>query len=379
VVYPLLIGLVAARRPKRVSRSESYRPKTTVLLAAFNEERTIRRRVEEFAGLMSRSGIDGEILVVSDGSSDRTVEIVAGLVREAGPEGPAVRLLPLPENQGKAVALTEGGKAAQGDIIVLADARQTWAEDALPKLLENFADPAVGAVSGELMLESAPGVLAGVGLYWKFEKWLRQRESRVHSMVGVTGAICAVRRAYFPPIPQGTILDDVYWPLVVALQGHRVVFDERAHAFDRLPEQIHDELRRKIRTLSGNFQLATRLPTSLLPWKNPIWIPFVSHKLARLVVPWALLAAPLLCLAIGGGLYYALFILQTLGYAVALAGLVPAIGHRSRLASAGASFLVLNLAAWLAFWVWITGRSSRSWHKARYQPADLSTPSEGVL
>src|SRR5438132_2819396 len=108
-------------------------------------------------------------------------------------------------------------------------------------------------------------------------------------MVGATGAISALRRELFRPIPAGTIVDDVYWPLQVALQGFRVVLDPRALAYDRLPERTRDEFRRKVRTLSGNLQLVARLPETLLPWRNPVWFQFVSHKLLRLVVPWALL------------------------------------------------------------------------------------------
>ena len=100
-------------------------------------------------------------------------------------------------------------RLARHEIIVFADARQSWAPDALARLLANFADPDVGAVSGELIVESVPGVMAGVGLYWQFEKWLRQQESAVSSSVGVTGAISAVRRTLFRPIPPGTILDDL--------------------------------------------------------------------------------------------------------------------------------------------------------------------------
>src|SRR5215470_5324190 len=109
------------------------------------------------------------------------------------------------------------------------------------------------------MLESALVVMAGGGLYWRFAKWLRQKESLIHSQVGVSGAIAAVRRELFRPIPHGTLLDDVYWPLQVAMQGYRVVHDDRARAFDRLPENPRDEFRRKVRTLAGNFQLARML------------------------------------------------------------------------------------------------------------------------
>src|SRR5207237_4710179 len=170
------------------------------------------------------------------------------------------------------------------------------------RLLENFADPSVGAVSGDLHLETSPGVLAGVGLYWRFEKWLRCRESLVDSQVGVTGAIAAVRRELFRPVPAGTLLDDVYWPMQVAMQGYRVVHDARARAFDRLPDSPRDEFRRKVRTLAGNFQLAALLPASLSPWRNPVWVQWVSRKLLRLVAPWALLGLLASCIAGDGPL-----------------------------------------------------------------------------
>ncbi len=161
----------------------------------------------------------------------------------------------LPARVGKAAALNAGCALAEHEIIVFADIRQTWEADALLLLLENFADPSVGAVSGDLLLRDADGVLAGVALYWRYEKMLRRLEGRVWSVVGATGAISAVRRQLFCAIPPGTLLDDVYWPLCVALQGFRVIHDRRAIAYDRLPSRTRDEFRRKVRTLSGNFQL----------------------------------------------------------------------------------------------------------------------------
>ena len=122
----------------------------------------------------------------------------------------------------------------------------------------------------------------------RYERWLRHNEGQIGSVVGVTGAISAVRRELFRPIPHGTILDDVYWPLQVAMIGYRVVRDPRARAYDSLPERAGDEFRRKVRTLAGNLQLLARLPGALLPWRNPIWLQFISHKVLRLLVPWAL-------------------------------------------------------------------------------------------
>ncbi len=360
VGYPLCLAALARLRPRPVQRG-SFRGYVSLIVAARNEEATIGRRVEELVRHLRSAGLRGELIVVSDGSTDRTVAIAKRHER-AG----LVRVLELTDNVGKAAALNEAFAAASGDVLVFADVRQTWADDALTRLLENFGDPTVGAVSGDLVLESAPGVLAGVGLYWRFEKWLRKKESLIHAQVGVTGAISAVRRVLFRPIPEGTLLDDVYWPLQVALQGWRVVHDERARAFDRLPENPRDEFRRKVRTLAGSYQLAVRLPQSLIPWRNQVWWSWVSHKLLRLLVPWALIGMLACSALLPGALFQAALWTQMACYGLALAGLIPKLGRSYKLLGAAGSFLVLNAAAWLAFWVWITGRAQQSWTKARY-------------
>ncbi|AGA26778.1 glycosyltransferase family 2 protein [Singulisphaera acidiphila] len=360
LVYPLILAGLVRKRVRLVPHGGGHRPSVSVVLTARNEAASIGRRVREFAALIAESGQPGEIIVVSDGSTDGT----ANAARAAGVE--IVRVLELPDNVGKAAALSAGCNEALHEVLVLADTRQTWAPDALERLLENFADPTVGGVSGHLILESGPGILAGVGLYWRFEKWLRRTESCLHSSIGLTGAICAVRRGLFRPIPRGTLLDDVYWPLLVVMQGYRIVHDERARAFDRLPDRVRDEFRRKVRTLSGNFQLLIRLPSLLIPWRNPIWWQFVSHKLARLLVPWTLLGALGLAAVLEGPLYRALFLIQVVTYLVGLAG-VLGFGTRSRAISVASSFLVLNTAAWMAFWVWFSGRASQTWGKVAYE------------
>lgn len=358
VIYPVTLWLAVCLRGGRpVVRSCDPPRQISVIIAAFNEERHIGRRIEELLGHIAAAGLSGEIVVVSDGSTDRTAEI-AGSFEDRG-----VRSLPLPENQGKAIALTQGCSAASGEVLVFADARQTWSDEALTGLLANFADPSIGAVSGDLVLAKGEGVLGGVGLYWRFEKWLRKLETKWYSNVGVTGAISAVRRSLFTPIPAGTILDDVYWPLRVAMGNHRVVHEAHAVAHDRLPDRVAGEFRRKVRTQAGNYQLIVRLPSSLLPWRNPIWWPFLSHKVARLLAPWGLVGLLITGALLGGG-YRLAFWVQVACYALAMVGLIS--GSRSRSASAAASFLVLNAAAWMAFWVWISGRTARTWTKVGY-------------
>jgi cellulose synthase/poly-beta-1,6-N-acetylglucosamine synthase-like glycosyltransferase len=372
VVYPLVVGILAKWKRRRLAASPELvegtpLPSVSVVLAVYNEGAIIDRRLRDLLGQIRASGIAGEVIVVSDGSTDRT----ADQARDWAHRDSRVRVIALDANRGKAAALSAGCTLARKDIIVFADARQSWAPDALACLLANFTGPEVGAVGGELVIESAPGIMAGVGLYWRFEKWLRRQESAVSSTVGVTGAISAVRRPLFRPIPPGTILDDVYWPLGVAMQGYRVVHEPRAQAFDHLPERIQDEFRRKVRTLSGNFQLLGRLPGALAPTRNPIWIQFFSHKLMRLVVPWALLVMLGASAALPGPIYRAAFWWQVEFYLVAAAGLSPWVGIWFRPAAATASFVVLNAAGWLAFWTWATGRTTRLWHKTSYRWSTL--------
>ena len=191
-------------------------------------------------------------------------------------------------------------------------------------------------------------------------------------MVGVSGAVSAVRRRLFLPIPKGTILDDVYWPLRVVMQGYRVVLDDRARVYDHLPETPRDEFRRKIRTLSGNYQLIARLPATLLPWRNPIWFQYVSHKIMRLLLPWMLLGMLVSSLVLEAAVYRIAFWGQVAFHLAGLLGICwkPA-ASRLRVVSVTASFLVLNAASWLGFWVWLSGRTSKSWVKAAYKtPAD---------
>lgn len=359
-LYPFLLGFLARLFPRRLRLTGSPPRSASFVIAAYNEEANIDRRLTELTDLLDKSKLDGEIIVVSNGSTDGTAILARAHTKRW------VRVIEMPDKSGKAVALNRGVAVATGEIVVFADCRQTWAPDALEKLLANFADPCVGAVSGDLVVTESSGALSGVGLYWRFEKWLRRQESRLGTQVGVTGAISAVRRELFRPILPGTLLDDVYWPLQVALQGKRVIHDSQAVAFDRLPEKTGDEFRRKVRTLAGNFQLAVRLPRALVPGWSPVCWQFLSRKLLRLVVPWALIGLLVTSAVLPGPFYLSLLVGQLGCYTF---GFVALLTHKGgRPGSAAASFLVLNAAAWVAFWVWVSGRADRSWRKVTYDP-----------
>jgi cellulose synthase/poly-beta-1,6-N-acetylglucosamine synthase-like glycosyltransferase len=296
-----------------------------------------------------------QIVVVSDGSTDATNEILADHVRRG-----TVRAIVQRESRGKGAGLNDAIAAATGEIVVFADARQQIEADAIRQLLEDFADPTVGCVSGELMLgDPALGEASkGVGLYWRIEKKIREMESAAGSVIGATGALYAVRRSLLVPVPAGTILDDVYIPMNVVRQGARVVFNPQAQAWDLADQGTDREFARKVRTLSGNYQLLQLAPW-LLGSGNPEWFGFVSHKLLRLAVPFALAATLLASLWLREPIYRVALGLQLAFYALSVLALAQVKrGPLARMADAAFTFVVLNTAALVAFANFVTGRKA---------------------
>jgi len=342
VGYPALLALWARlvdRRPRRVPYPPDAWPPISIVIAARNEAARLPARVENL--IAQHYPGPSEILVVSDGSTDDPASTLARF-------GPAVRLIELPPG-GKPAALNAGVASASGDIIVFADARQRFADGAIAALVENFSDPRVGGATGELILDceerdAGTQVGEGIGLYWTYEKWLRRNESRVWSTLGATGAIYALRRSCWQPLPAQTLLDDVLAPMRAVLNGWRIVFDDRAIAHDRASSDAAGESRRKTRTLAGNYQILAQEPRLLLPFVNPVWLQYVSHKVGRLVVPWALIGcfAGSLATAASGPVYAAALVAQLLFYALAAAGALQA---RERFTRVAFTFVMMNVAA----------------------------------
>lgn len=335
VGYPALLAVWARLRGRRHDRATTPAPlpAVSIVVAARNEGRRLTGRLNNLLALDYPKD-RREIIVVSDGSEDDTEQVLS---RYAGEVRPI-----LLSKSGKAVALNAGVAAARYEIVVFADARQRFEVDALRRLVEPFANPLIGGVSGELMIDAdqAPGeraddgsaVSEGVGLYWRYEKWIRQRESDIWSTLGVTGAIWALRRKAWRPLPANTVLDDVLTPMRVVLDGPRVVFEPRARAYDRSSPDAATEHRRKVRTLAGNYQLLRLEPRLLVPGVNPVWLQFVSHKLGRLVVPYALAALLVASAALAptSGIYGTALALQVLFYVLAAHGAVMALGDGER-------------------------------------------------
>jgi poly-beta-1,6-N-acetyl-D-glucosamine synthase len=348
--YPICLYLRARYWPRPVRRAHIF-PRVTIVLAVHNEEQNLLRKLDNLATL-DYPADRLEVIVVSDGSTDQTNEIL-GEWQKTGR-----RALILLKRRGKANALNHGIAEAHAEIICFTDARQTIASDGLNNLIANFADLSVGCASGALMIgenHSAPSS-DGVGLYWRLEKQIRNWEGLAGSSVGATGAFYAVRKGLLLPLPVRTILDDVYIPLQVARQNRRVVFDPTAVAWDYLTPSPKQEFRRKVRTLAGNYQLLQLAPW-LLTRSNPLRIQFVCHKLLRLVVPFALVGVLVSTCWLRQGLYELILALQIVLYALAALTLLRAkTGFLSRLSNISLAFLVLNTAAAVAFVYFITGK-----------------------
>jgi cellulose synthase/poly-beta-1,6-N-acetylglucosamine synthase-like glycosyltransferase len=333
--YPVLLAVWARLRPRPPIRNRDAAaplPSVSIVIAARNEAARLPARIDNI--LAQTYPADRlQVIVVSDGSTDHTSAVL-------GAFGSAVETVTVPA-RGKAAALNAGVARATGEFVVFADARQMFAPDAITELVAPFTDPTVGGVTGELLLDceatEVPGrrrggrrrtttetrrapddqrrdrranadrrgrdissAADGVGLYWRYEKQLRRLESAVGSTLGATGAIYALRRSLYRPLPEDTVLDDVLTPMRAVLAGYRVVFSERAVAFDRVAPDVETELRRKIRTLAGNVQILGQEPRLLIPVVNPVWLQYVSHKVGRLLMPYALLALFTASLALAG-------------------------------------------------------------------------------
>jgi cellulose synthase/poly-beta-1,6-N-acetylglucosamine synthase-like glycosyltransferase len=333
--YPLLIRLLAELFPCGPGGEKSAGlPGVCAVVVAFNEEQRIVARIENLLA----SGYEKlTVLVVSDGSTDSTAAKIATL------NHPRVQCLARKIRSGKAACLNAAVAQVAAEIIVFTDARQRFAADTIQKLAAHFSDPKVGAVSGALVIDpSKSSVGEGVDAYWKLEKIIRAAESRFGSCIGCTGAVYAIRRGLFEPLPEDTILDDVVIPMRIALRNYRVLFDADAVAFDPQPLEPAAEKIRKKRTLAGNFQMLFRHPGWLLPWRNRLWWQLIAHKYLRIVSPALLvLAFASNTLLAARPVYLGLLGLQCLFYFLAMIGMaLPSL--KSPAISWPAGFVFLN-------------------------------------
>ncbi|HVY36606.1 MAG TPA: glycosyltransferase [Polyangia bacterium] len=350
VGYPLAIGLLARLRRRRPADPGGPLPSVSVCLPVYNGAGYLRAKVasllaQDYPGPL-------EILIYCDGCSDDTEAVARALAAEPAAAG-RIRVFASAQRSGKPTGLNTLAPAATGELLLLNDVRQPLSPNAIRSLATALQDPTVGCATGNLVLVGS----AGSGVYWRYENWIRRQESAFRGVVGMTGPIGMVRRADLGPLPADLILDDVWVPIRLALGGRRTVLVPEAQAQDAAFADQR-EFQRKVRTLAGNYQIFARLPRLLLPIANPIWFETFSHKILRLVAPWLLVALLLVSLrgARAAG-WIALLLAGQLAF-YGLAALGPRLG---RVASLPRTFVVLNLAAVLGLWRFLTGRQRVTW------------------
>jgi len=342
--YPLAIALLARIKPRPWCRQpwpQTAQAPISIIMAVHNGAGMLPAKIAHLLALDPHRV--HEIIIISDGSTDATPSILRGA------SDPRLKTIILDEQVGKSSAVNQGIAAATGEILLFVDIRPIIQPGALEALLSNFADPSVGCVAGELLLNTAghDGAASAVsGLYWRYEQWIRNCEAAWDSPVGVYGGFYAVRRSVAVPAPAGTILDDMFQPLSIIRQGYRSVLDRTAEVIDTWPALASGEFQRKVRTLAGNFQLIALAPWLLTP-KNRVLFQLVSHKLLRLVVPYFFVLLILSSAALGlHSIPFAIFAaLQVAFWLMAALSLKVRIPILHRLASPAGALLVLNAAA----------------------------------
>ena len=274
--YPLMLAWLASRYGKPVIAGGEPRT-VSFIVAVYNGERFLAAKLQSILDLEYPRDLM-QIIVVSDGSTDRTAEIAAGFADRG------VSLLTVPRG-GKPQALNAAIPRATGEILILTDVRQLLEPESVRRLVARFKDPKVGAASGDLLIrDSSVTGEQSVGMYWRYERWIRKNLGSLDSMFGATGPFYAIRRSLAVTIPADSLLDDMYLPLAAFHRGYRLVVEESARAVD-YPTGIGTEFGRKVRTLAGNYQILRHYPW-LLTSRNRMLFHFLSYKIARLALPW---------------------------------------------------------------------------------------------
>jgi cellulose synthase/poly-beta-1,6-N-acetylglucosamine synthase-like glycosyltransferase len=358
--YPVVIWCLSrwlGHRHDRPGAGPDDLPTLSLLIAAHNEEAVMEERLRNALAL-DYPPDKLQVVVACDGCSDATPAIVA---RHAGR---GVRLLRYPERRGKAATLNAAFPELEGEVVMLSDANTHTDRLAARKLARWFRDPGVGVVCGRLVLTDAAGGRNADGLYWKYETFLKGCEGRLGALLGANGAIYAMRRALFRPVPPDTLVDDLVIPLEARLRtGCAIVFDREAVAYEETAPDVRAEFHRRTRIGAGGFQCVTGLGALLHPRHGWVAFTFLSHKVLRWLCPFFLLGVLAANLLLAGQEVYRLCLLGQVGfYALALLGAwAPGDGKAVKLLRLTTLFAGMNAALLSGFWRWLRGTQKAAW------------------
>ena len=358
LLYPLILSLMSAsKRAVRHVAPETW-PHVSLVIAAHNEEAVLGEKLENSLAL-DYPPDRIQIIVASDGSTDAT-EVIAASYADRG-----VVLHQVEQRGGKTQAQNEAVRLAQGEFIVFSDANSMYDVQALKRIIEPFADPAVGCVCGELRYANPDGDAAGKGegLYWRYEQFLKRRESVLSSTLGANGAIYALRRDMFEEL-DADIISDFIMPVRVWRRGFRIVYEPDAIAEERSGGTFADEFHRRTRIIARSLRGLWSERGVLNPLAHGWFaVQMISHKLMRWMVPLAMIAAFASNALLRGIAPYGLFFdVQLVLYGLAILGnLLPAQLGRLALFYIPAHFVAINAGALLGLLRFLSGRSYRIW------------------
>lgn len=364
VGYPLLLAAIRALRGPRRAMQADTESSVTLMISAFNEEDVIADKLRNCLELDYPRELL-QVFVISDASSDRTDAIASGFA------GQGIELIRMGERGGKTVGLNEAVKRATGEIVVFSDANAMYRTDALRMLVRNFADPAVGAVVGESTyvdpeLESE----RSEGLYWRYEVGIKRLESQIGSVVGGDGAIYAIRRRLYAPMPADALSDFVN-PLQIVRGGDRCVYEPAARSYERAADNFSKEFRRKVRIVNRAWRATLRMRDLLNPLRHGMYsVMLISHKLLRWMVPVFLLLILVVnaWLISEGPIWQATMLLQLIFYLLAMIGF--GLRHRRAIPAVFAVpyyFCLVNVASAIGIIDAFRGQTYTTWTSARAQ------------
>lgn len=364
--YGVVIFLLARlKRRKPREKEVVVWPETTLLIAAYNEEGFIEEKIRNTFELDYPAG-KLHVFIVTDGSTDRTAEIVK--------KYPGIQLFHEPERRGKIHAVNRVMKHVTTPTVIFCDANTYLNTAAIKNIIRHYEDPETGGVAGEKRIfkneaDNASG--AGEGMYWKYESFLKKKDSEVYSVVGAAGELFSLRTKLFEEPPADTIIEDFYISVKIAAQGYRFIYEPDAYATESASESVKEEWKRKVRICAGAFQAMGRLLYLLNPLKyGMLSFQYISHRvlrwtLAPLALPLVFISNIILALS-GSTLYIAIFFLQT-GFYV-LAGL----GYIFRDKKIGIKgffvpyyFAVMNFSVYAGFLRFLKGSQSVVWDKSK--------------
>jgi cellulose synthase/poly-beta-1,6-N-acetylglucosamine synthase-like glycosyltransferase len=358
--YPLLLWLLE-RVFGRPSRKRPIEPSVSILVAAFNEARVIAAKIRNAAAI-DYPPERLEIVIASDGSTDGTPEI-AGRVIEELSAGNRVRAIAFPVNRGKLTVLNEVVPSLRGEIVVFSDAASMLEPLAIRRLVAHFADPEVGAAGGLYRVSKQDEEAIGrqEDFYWKYETFLKGLEASLGAMLGAHGALYAVRKSLYPYPHPGLINDDYIIPVRILQQGYRVVYEPSAVATEEAREM--GGFGRRVRIMAGNFQQLREIAGFLWPLRPLPLLASLSHKLGRLVVPFAMVAG----LVSNAFLTSSAFYLVTAALQIAfygLAGVGALWPLRPKVLRLPYYFCMINIAVVPGLYWALAGRSRAGWKRA---------------